>query len=45
MADIARYALKIAPLVYLRSTWLPDGRTMVATLFDANQVEFIPTPD
>jgi DNA-binding beta-propeller fold protein YncE len=26
-------------------TFLPDGRTLIATLFDAKQVEFIPTPD
>jgi DNA-binding beta-propeller fold protein YncE len=26
-------------------TFLPDGRTLVATLFDAKQVAFIPTPD
>lgn len=25
--------------------FLPDGRTLVATLFDADQVQFIPTPD
>ncbi|RDS81963.1 YncE family protein [Dyella psychrodurans] len=26
-------------------SFLPDGRTLVATLFDANQVQFVPTPD
>jgi DNA-binding beta-propeller fold protein YncE len=26
-------------------SFLPDGRTLVATLFDAKLVEFIPTPD
>jgi DNA-binding beta-propeller fold protein YncE len=26
-------------------SFLPDGRTLVATLFDAKQVEFVPTPD
>jgi DNA-binding beta-propeller fold protein YncE len=25
--------------------FLPDGKTVVATLFDANQIEVIPTPD
>jgi DNA-binding beta-propeller fold protein YncE len=25
--------------------FLPDGRTLIATLFDAEQVEFVPTPD
>ncbi|WP_158628914.1 YncE family protein [Dyella choica] len=26
-------------------SFLPDGRTLIATLFDAKQVEFVPTPD